>query len=79
MMLEDNTIRAVEQTEKGILLVVFVLGMLLLAKGDFFFLICECRFKHYVELLEPAGPRACIRCCDDADDCPTTQGNVVLF
>jgi hypothetical protein len=27
-----------------------------------------------VELLEPAGPRACIRCCDDADDCPTHMG-----
>ncbi|KZV67613.1 hypothetical protein PENSPDRAFT_46974 [Peniophora sp. CONT] len=34
-------------------------------------------YKHYVELIEPAGPRACIRCCDDAADCPTnkdTQG-----
>ncbi|KAJ6551814.1 hypothetical protein B0H19DRAFT_1264446 [Mycena capillaripes] len=34
-------------------------------------------YKHYVELVEPAGPRACIRCCDDPADCPTnkdTQG-----
>ncbi|KAF9044152.1 hypothetical protein BJ165DRAFT_1390011 [Panaeolus papilionaceus] len=30
-----------------------------------------CRgFNHYVELIEPAGARACIRCCDDEDDCP---------
>jgi len=34
-------------------------------------------YNHYVELLEPAGPRACIRCCIDPADCPTnkdTQG-----
>ncbi|KJA16121.1 hypothetical protein HYPSUDRAFT_148164 [Hypholoma sublateritium FD-334 SS-4] len=30
-------------------------------------------FNHYVELLEPAGPRACIRCCENAEDCPTTS------
>ncbi|KDR79458.1 hypothetical protein GALMADRAFT_63310, partial [Galerina marginata CBS 339.88] len=33
---------------------------------------CE-GYNHYVELLEPAGPRACIRCCDDPADCPTTM------
>ncbi|KIM34897.1 hypothetical protein M413DRAFT_79938, partial [Hebeloma cylindrosporum] len=32
--------------------------------------VCE-GYNHYVELLEPAGSRACIRCCDDPDDCPT--------
>ncbi|KAF7377966.1 Allergen protein [Mycena sanguinolenta] len=34
-------------------------------------------YQHYVELVEPAGPRACIKCCDDPTDCPTnkdTQG-----
>ena len=34
-------------------------------------------YKHYVELVEPRGPRACIKCCDDPADCPTnkdTQG-----
>jgi len=34
-------------------------------------------YKHYVELVEPLGPRACIKCCDDPADCPTnkdTQG-----
>jgi len=30
-------------------------------------------YKHYVELMEPAGPRACIRCCDDPVDCPTSM------
>lgn len=30
-------------------------------------------YNHYVELVEPAGPRACIRCCDDAADCPTNK------
>jgi len=30
-------------------------------------------YNHYVELLEPAGPRACIRCCDDPADCPTNM------
>ncbi|PPQ64978.1 hypothetical protein CVT24_008165, partial [Panaeolus cyanescens] len=30
-----------------------------------------CRgYSHYVELIEPAASRACIRCCDDEDDCP---------
>ncbi|KAJ7599126.1 hypothetical protein C8J56DRAFT_771119, partial [Mycena floridula] len=28
------------------------------------------RYKHYVELIESAGPRACIRCCNDPIDCP---------
>ncbi|KAJ7177026.1 hypothetical protein C8R46DRAFT_1346918 [Mycena filopes] len=28
-------------------------------------------YNHYVEIVEPAAPRACIRCCDDPADCPT--------
>ncbi|TEB30845.1 hypothetical protein FA13DRAFT_498756 [Coprinellus micaceus] len=28
-------------------------------------------YNHYIEILEPSAPRACIRCCDDPDDCPT--------
>ncbi|KAJ7064646.1 hypothetical protein C8F01DRAFT_1218923 [Mycena amicta] len=34
-------------------------------------------YNHYVELVEPAGSRVCIRCCNDPADCPThkdTQG-----
>ncbi|KAK7052503.1 allergen protein [Favolaschia claudopus] len=34
-------------------------------------------YNHYVELVEPRGPRACIKCCDDPADCPVdkdTQG-----
>ena len=31
-------------------------------------------YNHYVELVEPAGPRACIKCCDDPADCPTNKG-----
>ncbi|KAF9029689.1 hypothetical protein BDZ89DRAFT_950312 [Hymenopellis radicata] len=30
-------------------------------------------YNHYVELIEPRGPRACIRCCDDPADCPTNK------
>ena len=30
-----------------------------------------------MELLEPAGPRACIRCCQDPADCPTNMGKVL--
>ncbi|KAJ3509135.1 hypothetical protein NMY22_g16400 [Coprinellus aureogranulatus] len=30
-------------------------------------------YNHYVELLEPSGSRACIRCCQDPDDCPTSD------
>lgn len=68
-------IRAVEQRDKEILLVVFAWGTLSFfcaGKSDVFEL-CY-RYNHYVELLEPAGPRACIRCCEDAEDCPTNQG-----
>jgi hypothetical protein len=39
----------------------------------------DVRYNHYVELLEPGGPRACIRCCDDPDDCPTHMGQFVQF
>ncbi|KAF6760585.1 hypothetical protein DFP72DRAFT_1062964 [Ephemerocybe angulata] len=28
-------------------------------------------YNHYIELIEPSSPRACIRCCEDAEDCPT--------
>jgi len=31
------------------------------------------RYNHYVELIEPARNRACIRCCDSPDDCPTDK------
>ncbi|KAJ6461068.1 hypothetical protein C8R45DRAFT_538139 [Mycena sanguinolenta] len=44
--------------------------------------LCISRYKHYVELVEPAGPRACIKCCDDPADCPTnkdTQGCPVVI
>ncbi|KAF7419260.1 hypothetical protein PC9H_001847 [Pleurotus ostreatus] len=27
-------------------------------------------YKHYVELVEPSDSRACIKCCDDYNDCP---------
>ena len=37
------------------------------------------RYNHYVELLEPAGPRACVRCCMDDEDCPTDKGKVLSF
>ena len=30
-------------------------------------------YNHYVELVEPRGPRACIKCCDDPADCPVNQ------
>ncbi|KXN87420.1 hypothetical protein AN958_08851 [Leucoagaricus sp. SymC.cos] len=31
------------------------------------------RYNHYVELVEPSGPRACIRCCNDPADCPVNE------
>ncbi|KAK7685305.1 hypothetical protein QCA50_011668 [Cerrena zonata] len=34
-------------------------------------------YNHYVELVEPAANRACIKCCDNFNDCPVnkdTQG-----
>ena len=36
-------------------------------------------YNHYVELVEPAGPRACIKCCDDPADCPTDMGECHFF
>ncbi|KAG5634296.1 hypothetical protein H0H81_002502 [Sphagnurus paluster] len=30
-------------------------------------------YNHYVELVEPAGPRGCIKCCDDPADCPVDR------
>jgi len=30
-------------------------------------------YNHFVEIVEPAGPRACIRCCDDPADCVVTR------
>ncbi|KAG5637719.1 hypothetical protein H0H81_003429 [Sphagnurus paluster] len=36
-------------------------------------------YNHYVELVEPAGPRACIKCCDDPADCPTNKDNHPRF
>ncbi|KAJ3565792.1 hypothetical protein NP233_g7418 [Leucocoprinus birnbaumii] len=30
-------------------------------------------YNHYVELVEPAGPRACIRCCENTSDCPLNK------
>ena len=31
-------------------------------------------YAHYVELVEPADKRACIKCCDNNDDCPLSTG-----
>ncbi|KAL0945467.1 hypothetical protein HGRIS_000956 [Hohenbuehelia grisea] len=34
-------------------------------------------YNHYIEIVEPSGPRACLKCCNDPADCPTnrdTQG-----
>jgi len=31
-------------------------------------------YNHYVELVEPADRRACIKCCDNFDDCPLDRG-----
>lgn len=30
-------------------------------------------YKYYVELLEPAEKRACIKCCDNTKDCPLNK------
>ncbi|KAJ1305981.1 hypothetical protein OPQ81_010696 [Rhizoctonia solani] len=34
--------------------------------------VCE-GYNHYVQLLEPSANRACIRCCQDTNDCPLTM------
>ncbi|KAJ7495525.1 hypothetical protein FB451DRAFT_1020089 [Mycena latifolia] len=30
-------------------------------------------YNHYIELVEPSSPRACVRCCEDPADCPTSK------
>ncbi|KAH8810508.1 hypothetical protein DL96DRAFT_1561737 [Flagelloscypha sp. PMI_526] len=30
-------------------------------------------YNHYVELVEPSGSRACLKCCDDPADCPVNK------
>ncbi|KAH8834236.1 hypothetical protein DL96DRAFT_1579935 [Flagelloscypha sp. PMI_526] len=30
-------------------------------------------YNHYVELVEPSDKRACIKCCDNFDDCPVNK------
>ncbi|KDR78653.1 hypothetical protein GALMADRAFT_244124 [Galerina marginata CBS 339.88] len=30
-------------------------------------------YNHYVELVEPGDRRACIKCCDNFDDCPVNM------
>src|SRR6267154_2208730 len=32
------------------------------------------RYNHYVEIIEPSERRACIKCCEDSDDCPLHKG-----
>ena len=34
--------------------------------------ICS-NYGFYVELVEPLNSRACIRCCENLDDCPTNE------
>ena len=34
----------------------------------------SCSYNHYVELVEPADKRACIKCCDNFSDCPLDRG-----
>ena len=70
--------RAVDREEEEILGIVFVTGMfafnvspyLPVAEDTFSY----ARYQHYVQLLEPAASRACIKCCDNLDDCPTKMG-----
>ncbi|KAF5359152.1 hypothetical protein D9756_002980 [Leucocoprinus leucothites] len=33
-------------------------------------------FNHYIEIIEPSQKRACIRCCEDFDDCPVHKGEL---
>lgn len=71
MTQEASTTRAEVLVEKAIRLEVSALG-----KHDFFSIPQDfsteqyARYKHYVELVEPGGRRACIKCCDNTKDCP---------
>jgi hypothetical protein len=35
-------------------------------------------YNHYVELVEPADRRACIKCCDNSADCPLNLGKSTI-
>jgi hypothetical protein len=74
MTVEDSTTRVEERGGKVILPEVY-------ARGESKFVdlprpISErfASYNHYVELVEPADKRACIKCCDNFDDCPLDRG-----
>jgi len=74
MTVEDSTTRAEERGGKVILQEVYARGE---SKSvDLPLSISECfaSYNYYVELVEPAGPRACIKCCDNPVDCPVNRG-----
>jgi hypothetical protein len=81
MTAEANTTRVevlvVKETQKE----AFALGLSFFLSDrmitDLSKIVSFYRYQHYVELVEPAERRACIKCCDNAADCPTnkdTQG-----
>jgi hypothetical protein len=82
MMRADSTIRMGEVVELGTLQAASVRGKLPKASSADAKLTMRCviySYNHYVELIEPAGPRGCIRCCDDPDDCPVHEGEPALL
>lgn len=52
----------------------FVLGTCVLFPHPDFVWFKIDRYNHYVELIEPSQKRACIRCCQDFDDCRLDKG-----
>ena len=75
MTMEVSTIRTEVPMARGILKEACALGgcsQISSAYNTLFFI----RYTSYVQLIEPALPRACIRCCSDVADCVTNKGKL---
>ena len=74
MTVEDSTTRAEEREGTVILKEVNVWGESKFVDLPRAIFERFASYNHYVELVEPAGPRACIKCCDNPVDCPVNRG-----
>ena len=73
-MLVASTTPVVVQAAGAIHKTAYAWGKCSLEYGIYPFVDDSFRYNHYVEVVEPAGPRACIKCCDNPVDCPTNKG-----
>jgi hypothetical protein len=80
-MLVANTIPVEGLMDREYHRVAFALGNLIsyLLSSPFIENYIFHSYNHYVEVVEPAGSQACIKCCDDLADCPTNMGMYIAI